>query len=93
MVLTSLSSSFRWDKSTLSTLYLSIIAHDASILSLRSLRGEHLLLLIEMRTKTEQVVRELYPSIEKGQLRFFVHYQPSYCASSSLYFLRRDRLD
>ncbi|KAL7415086.1 HIT-like domain-containing protein [Mrakia frigida] len=69
----------KWDKSTLSTLYLSIIAHDASILSLRSLRGDlHLPLLIEMRNKTEEVVRELYPSIEKGQLRFFVHYQPSY---------------
>lgn len=54
---------------------------DRLIRSIRDLRSEHLVLLKKIRSDTERVARHKY-GIEAGQLRLFVHYQPTYCASS-----------
>ena len=67
----------------MSALYLLVLTHDRSIRSLRDLRARHLPLLRNIRTECERVAREKY-GLDAGELRFFVHYQPTYCASSLL---------
>lgn len=63
----------------MSALYLLVLTQDRSIRSLRDLRSRHLPLLLNIRRECERVARERY-GIDSGELRFFVHYQPTYCA-------------
>lgn len=65
----------------MSALYLLVLSQDRTIRSLRDLRPQHLPLLRKIRHESERVAVERY-GIDKGELRFFVHYQPTYCASS-----------
>ncbi|GJN91129.1 hypothetical protein Rhopal_004147-T1 [Rhodotorula paludigena] len=67
----------KWDQKTMSALYLLVLCQDRSIRSLRDLRPRHLPLLRKIREETERVAVERY-GIQKGELRFFVHYQPTY---------------
>ncbi|CED83580.1 Uncharacterized conserved protein [Phaffia rhodozyma] len=67
----------KWDRKTLATLYLTMISKEP-IPSLRSLRAQHLPLLREMRVSAEREIRAKWPDVERGTLRFFIHYQPSY---------------
>ncbi|BGO92097.1 hypothetical protein NBRC10512_000828 [Rhodotorula toruloides] len=67
----------KWDQKTMSALYLLVLTQDRTIRSLRDLRARHLPLLRKIRQECERVAMERY-GIEKGELRFFVHYQPTY---------------
>ncbi|GAA5826532.1 hypothetical protein JCM11251_002413 [Rhodosporidiobolus azoricus] len=67
----------KWDQKTMSALYLLVLCQDRSVRSLRDLRPRHIPLLRKIREETERVAIEKY-GINKGELRFFVHYQPTY---------------
>ncbi|GAA5844423.1 hypothetical protein JCM9279_006296 [Rhodotorula babjevae] len=67
----------KWDQKTMSALYLLVLSQDRAIRSLRDLRPQHLPLLRKIRQESERVAVERY-GIDKGELRFFVHYQPTY---------------
>ncbi|GAA5923894.1 hypothetical protein JCM3775_005541 [Rhodotorula graminis] len=67
----------KWDQKTMSALYLLVLSQDRTIRSLRDLRPQHLPLLRKIRAESERVAVERY-GIDKGELRFFVHYQPTY---------------
>ncbi|XP_048853720.1 m7GpppX diphosphatase [Brienomyrus brachyistius] len=68
---------FKWDQKQLDDLYLIAIVHRRDIKSLRDLRGEHLQLLENIRSKGEDAVRQRY-DVAPNRLRVFLHYQPSY---------------
>lgn len=63
--------------------YLTVIVQTRSIRSLRDLTTAHIPLLTKIRDTTQQVVKDRF-DVDKGKLRLFVHYQPSYCESSIL---------
>jgi m7GpppX diphosphatase len=65
----------------MTALYLLVLTQDRSIRSLRDLTPAHLPLLRNIRQASEKAAIEKY-GIEKGELRFFVHYQPTYCKYS-----------
>ncbi|SCV69829.1 BQ2448_1223 [Microbotryum intermedium] len=67
----------KWDKKTMSSLYLVVLVQTRAIQSLRDLRPHHLPLLTKIRRECEKVAVERY-GIEEGELRFFIHYQPTY---------------
>ena len=68
----------KWDGTTLAALYLTAIAQDGSIKSLRDLSRKHLLLLRRIREQAYATTAETY-GVQNGELRLFIHYQPSYC--------------
>lgn len=68
----------KWDGTTTRQLYLTAISGDGRIRSLRDLRAEHLPLLKAIRKQAYVSAKEKY-GVEKGDLRMFIHYQPSYC--------------
>lgn len=68
----------KWDGTTVRQLYLTAIVGDGRIRSLRDLRAEHLPLLRAIRQQAYVSAKEKY-GVEKGDLRMFIHYQPSYC--------------
>ncbi|GAA5910478.1 uncharacterized protein JCM6883_003021 [Sporobolomyces salmoneus] len=67
----------KWDQKTMTSLYLLVLTQDRSIRSLRDLTPAHLPLLRNIRQASEKAAIEKY-GIDKGELRFFVHYQPTY---------------
>ncbi|GAA5832611.1 hypothetical protein JCM3766R1_004264 [Sporobolomyces carnicolor] len=67
----------KWDQKTMTSLYLLVLTQDRSIRSLRDLTPAHLPLLRNIRQASEKVAMDKY-GIDKGELRFFVHYQPTY---------------
>ncbi|GAA6059489.1 hypothetical protein JCM10212_002232 [Sporobolomyces blumeae] len=67
----------KWDQKTISSMYLLVLSQDRTIRSLRDLRPGHLGLLRNIRRESERVAVEKY-GIDRGELRFFVHYQPTY---------------
>jgi len=62
----------------MSSLYLLAICQSRSIRSLRDIRNDHLHLLRNIRQESEKAAIQEY-GVEPGTLRFFVHYQPTYC--------------
>lgn len=62
----------------MSSLYLLAIAQSRSIRSLRDIRYDHLHMLRSIRYECEQAAIKEY-GVQPGTLRFFVHYQPTYC--------------
>lgn len=68
----------KWDMTTVSTLYLLAIARDSNLKSMRDLRGEHIPLLKRIKEEATATVKDKW-GVSAGGLRFFVHYQPSYC--------------
>ncbi|KAL0958276.1 hypothetical protein HGRIS_000428 [Hohenbuehelia grisea] len=69
----------KWDLTTLSALYLLAIVRDGSLRSLRDLnKGKgHWELLKKIREEAWNVVKDRF-GLERGRVRMFVHYQPSY---------------
>jgi m7GpppX diphosphatase len=72
----------KWDLTTLSSLYLVAISLTDSVRSLRDLNKGHLPMLHSIRKEATRIVMEKW-GLGKGALRFYVHYQPSYCALTS----------
>ncbi|KAH0826910.1 HIT-like domain-containing protein [Lanmaoa asiatica] len=71
----------KWDPSgPISSLYLLAIVFDASIRSLRDLRGGtdgHVGMLEDIRDRACSVAKEQW-GLPRGALRMYIHYQPSY---------------
>ncbi|KAM0789298.1 hypothetical protein ACM66B_000138 [Microbotryomycetes sp. NB124-2] len=67
----------KWDQQTMSSMYLQVLVQTTKIRCLRDLRPAHLPLLRKIRRDGERAAIEKY-GIETGELRFFVHYQPTY---------------
>lgn len=65
----------------MSALYLLVLVQTRKLRSLRDLRPSHLPLLLKIRRDSEAAAMKKY-GIGAGQLRFFVHYQPTYCESA-----------
>lgn len=73
----------KWDRKTLGSLYLLAIAHSSSIKSLRDLRKSHIPMLKSIKEEATRVALTKW-GIERGRLRFYIHYQPSYCESGKI---------
>lgn len=67
-----------WDRSTLDALHLLGLVERRDIWSLRDLRRKHVPWLRHMRDKFLDATTRVYPSIERDQLKLYVHYQPTY---------------
>lgn len=84
----------KWDPSgPISSLYLLAIVSDASIRSLRDLRGGpdgHVGMLEELRDRAHSIAKERY-GLARGALRMYIHYQPSYCARTCFPFAGYER--
>lgn len=74
----------KWDRKTLSSLYLQAIVQDRSLRSLRDLTRAHIPLLRKIRIIAARVVAEEYglgsSHLDNGRekIRCFIHYHPSY---------------
>jgi len=69
----------KWDRRTLTGIYLLAICKDPEIRSLRDLDGhKHMPLLEGIKKGVEEVVPIKFPGIQANQLRCFIHYQPTY---------------
>lgn len=68
----------KWDLSNVSTLYLVAITTSRDIRCLRDLRKQHLPMLRGIRKQASTVVHEKW-KLKPDNLRFYIHYQPSYC--------------
>ncbi|ODN74063.1 hypothetical protein L202_07532 [Cryptococcus amylolentus CBS 6039] len=67
----------KWDETTQNALYLVVITQDRAIKSLRDLRPSHLPLLQDIQKEAWRVAEEKH-GVDKGKLRLFVHYHPTY---------------
>lgn len=68
----------KWDRKTVNSLYLVAIAHSKDVKSLRDLTKQHIPMLEAIREEAYRVVEKNW-GIGPGGLRFYIHYQPSYC--------------
>lgn len=68
----------KWDLTNTSTLYLVALVLDRRIRSLRDLRKSHVPMLKNIMEQASHAVKTRW-GLEKASLRFYVHYQPSYC--------------
>ncbi|KAJ7449651.1 scavenger mRNA decapping enzyme [Mycena latifolia] len=67
----------KWDLHTIGSLYLIAIVRDKDLRSLRDLRASNVSLLKSIRHEAFTVAQEKW-GIERGGLRMYIHYQPSY---------------
>lgn len=63
----------------MTSLYLLVLSQTREIRSLRDLRPSHLPLLRKIRADSERAAVAKF-GIAEGELRMFIHYQPTYCA-------------
>jgi Scavenger mRNA decapping enzyme C-term binding len=70
----------KWDLETISSLYLVAIVHSHSIATLRDLTRKDIPMLKAIRHEAGRLVREKWGLEGVQSLRFYIHYQPSYCA-------------
>lgn len=77
----------KWDGVTLAGLYLTAIVQDGRIKTMRDLGRAHLPLLRRIREQAYATAKEKY-GVEQGELRLFIHYQPSYCEFGSEWRVR-----
>ena len=68
----------KWDLTNVTTLYLVALVLDRGIRSLRDLRKTHVPMLRNIMKQASHAVETRW-GLGKGSLRFYVHYQPSYC--------------
>ncbi|KAJ9296441.1 hypothetical protein DTO271G3_5139 [Paecilomyces variotii] len=67
-----------WDRKTIGSLHLLALVERRDIWSLRDLRKSHIPWLRYLRQKLLDATVEIYPELEKDQLKLYVHYQPTY---------------
>lgn len=71
----------KWDTHNADELYLLCIARDGGRLrTLRDLKYKDVKWLEEMRAEVGRVVKGRW-GLGRGEVRMYVHYQPSYCKS------------
>lgn len=68
----------KWDGTTTAALYLTALVRDGAIRSMRDLERKHIPLLKDIKQVAYAVCSEKW-GVGAGELRLFVHYQPSYC--------------
>jgi len=68
---------FKWDHSTLNSLYLVAIVHSKDLRSIRDLRKCHVDMLKSIRREAAKVSQEKW-GVGMDSLKMFLHYQPSY---------------
>lgn len=67
-----------WDRKTVETLHLLTLVERNDIWSLRDLKKKHLCWLRHMKSMITEAVIKTYLGIQEDQLKFYVHYQPTY---------------
>ncbi|KAL2760343.1 hypothetical protein ACRALDRAFT_2024347 [Sodiomyces alcalophilus JCM 7366] len=67
-----------WDRTTLDALHLLALVERRDLWSLRDLRRRHVPWLHHMRARLVDATVARYPSVERDQLKLYVHYQPTY---------------
>ncbi|RPB25758.1 mRNA decapping hydrolase [Terfezia boudieri ATCC MYA-4762] len=68
----------KWDRKTLTSLYMMALVHRKDIMSLRDLTKKDVPWLRRVGHKIASAVCEAYPEFESNQIKLYVHYQPSY---------------
>ncbi|KAK9454050.1 HIT-like domain-containing protein [Dipodascopsis uninucleata] len=68
----------KWDRTTLSALYLVAIVRRRDIASIRDLNKSHIPWLKKMKQEILTAVYKTYKEMEASKIRLYVHYQPSY---------------
>ncbi|KAJ1918654.1 hypothetical protein H4219_002457 [Mycoemilia scoparia] len=68
----------KWDGKTIDSLYMVVLVHRRDLKSLRDLTAQHLPLLNNIQDKVIGAVKDKFPGFHSDQLRFYIHYQPSY---------------
>ena len=67
-----------WDRKTMDALHLLALVERRDLWSLRDLRKKHVGWLRRMREHLVDATVATYPTIERDQLKLYVHYQPTY---------------
>lgn len=67
-----------WDRKTLDALHLLALVERRDLWSLRDLRKKHVVWLRRMKEHLLDATVQTYPSVERDQLKLYVHYQPTY---------------
>ncbi|RSH90865.1 hypothetical protein EHS25_010041 [Saitozyma podzolica] len=67
----------KWDQTSMSALYLTVLVQTRSIRTLRDLTPAHLPMLNKIRQTVYSTCAENF-GVAKNKLRLFIHYQPSY---------------
>ena len=67
-----------WDRKTIDALHVLGIVERRDIWSLRDLKKKHIPWLASMKEKLIAATVETYPTVERDQLKLYVHYQPTY---------------
>lgn len=67
-----------WDRKTLDALHLLALVERRDLWSLRDLKKKHIPWLRMMKEHLLDAAIKTYPSLERDQLKLYVHYQPTY---------------
>jgi m7GpppX diphosphatase len=67
-----------WDRSTMSSLHLLVIVDCNDVWSLRDLKKKDIPWLWDLRAEVTAATLRAYPSLQVDQLKFYVHYLPTY---------------
>ncbi|KAK3900590.1 HIT-like domain-containing protein [Staphylotrichum tortipilum] len=67
-----------WDRRTIPALHLLGLVSRRDLWSLRDLRRRHLPWLRHMRDKFLDATTQVYPDIDRDQIKLYLHYQPTY---------------
>lgn len=67
-----------WDRKTMESLHLLGLVESNDIWSLRDLKKKHIGWLKKMRAMFLEATLKTYLELEEDQLKFYVHYQPTY---------------
>lgn len=67
-----------WDRKTLDALHLLALVERRDLWSLRDLKKKHVPWLRRMKDHLLDATIKTYPSVERDQLKLYVHYQPTY---------------
>lgn len=67
-----------WDRETMSSLHLLVIVDCNDIWSLRDLKKRDIPWLWDLRAQVTTATITAYPSLQPDQLKFYVHYLPTY---------------
>lgn len=69
----------KWDRKTMSALYLMAVTHRRDITSIRDLTKKHIPWLEKIRAQILAGTTGAYPEIEKDQLKLFIHCESCAC--------------
>ncbi|KAF8463495.1 HIT-like domain-containing protein [Kalaharituber pfeilii] len=68
----------KWDRKTMSALYMMAVVHRKDLASLRDLQKKDVSWLRKVEHNITTAICNAYPELETDQLKLYIHYQPSY---------------